>query len=148
MRTSICILMALPLMVACQGKVKPTVEPTKLVATVKPIDFSKAPSMAEQYRTGNFSVGFWVNQKPGQIFQAVKPQNPNGKQLVYLLPPPIAVGIVQTAVAPNFFLNGERIPSLINNHYYWMELPERRVSLNPKPSIRCIAFSKTQSCGL
>jgi hypothetical protein len=29
----------------------------------------------------------------------------------------------QEIAAANIFINGNRIPSLLNNHYYWVELP-------------------------
>ncbi len=140
MRTKVCILLALPLMVACQSKVEPVAKPTELVATLKSVDFNKPPSLTEQYHTGKFSVGYWVNQKPGQIFQTVKPQNPNAA-VVYLYRLDSRWNRLE-AVAPNFFLNGERIPSLINNHYYWLELPEGQYRLTLSRPLGVLHFQK------
>lgn len=144
MRTQTLILLALPFLVACQTKVSSTATmpaaPEKLVATVKPVDFAKHPGMAEQYRAGKFSVGYWANQKPGQIFQSIKPQNPNAA-VVYLYRPNSRWNRAE-AVAPNFFLNGERIPSLINNHYYWMELPEGQYRITLSRPLGVLHFQK------
>lgn len=45
-------------------------------------------------------------------------------------------------VAPNFFLNGERIPSLISNHYYWLELAEGHYRLTISRPLGVIHFQK------
>lgn len=50
---------------------QPVSPPTPaLVSTLKNIDLSQSPSMLEQHRVGMFSVGSWVNQKPGSAFSA------------------------------------------------------------------------------
>ncbi len=111
-----------------------------LVSTLKNIDLSQSPSMLEQHRVGMFSVGSWVNQKPGQLFQRVKPQHPQAA-VVYLYRPDSRWNR-QEVVAPNFFLNGERIPSLISNHYYWLELAEGHYRLTISRPLGVIHFQK------
>ncbi|MGS5746719.1 DUF2846 domain-containing protein, partial [Acinetobacter baumannii] len=63
----------------------------------------------------------WVNQKLGQTFAPVKPQNEQAA-VVYLYRPDTKWNRQEIA-AINLFVNGKRIPSLLHNHYYWIELP-------------------------
>ena len=92
-----------------------------LTSTLPKIDTSKEPGKLEQYRVGGFSAGGWVNQKLGQYFQPIQPQNPQAA-VVYLYRPDTRWNQQEIAAA-NIFVNGKRIPSLLNNHYYWLELP-------------------------
>ena len=107
-------------LVACSST--PPVQPSTqtLVSTLEPVDLSQKPSFIEskldQYKVAGFSVGSWVNQKPGQYFQLVKPQQEQAA-VVYMYRPDSRWNR-QEIVAPNFFLNGERIPSLLSNHYF------------------------------
>ncbi len=72
--------------------------------------------MIDQYQLGMFTIGGWVNQKQGRHFQEVKPQHDQAA-MVYLYRPDINWNR-QEIVASSLFLNSERIPSLLNNHYY------------------------------
>lgn len=108
------------LLLGCHGK--PVVESTPtLSSTLKSIDTEQEPNMLEQYRIGMFTIGGWVNQKQGKHFQAVQPQHEQAA-VVYLYRPDTKWNR-QEIVASSLFLNSERIPSLLNNHYYWIEVP-------------------------
>ena len=111
---------------ACQSHQSVEQQPAKVVSTLEPIDFKKEDSLVheklEQYKVASFSTGSWVNQKPGQYFKLVKPQNPQAA-IVYFYRPDSRWNR-QEIIPNNFFLNGKKIPSLISNHYYWIELAE------------------------
>ena len=104
----------------CHGKSSTEVQlpPT---STLKAIDQNEKPSLLEQYRFGMFTIGGWVNQKLGQRFQAIQPQHDQAA-VVYLYRPDSRWNR-QEIVASSLFINSERIPSLLHNHYYWIELP-------------------------
>lgn len=104
------------------------------------VDLSQQPGFTDQYRVGKFSVGAWVNQNPGQLFQKVTARHPDAA-LVYMYRPASRWNR-QEIVAPNFFLNGERIPSLLDNHYYWIELPAGSYRLNTTHPLGAIHFQK------
>ena len=131
-------------LVACSST--PPVQPSTqtLVSTLEPVDLSQKPSFIEskldQYKVAGFSVGSWVNQKPGQYFQLVKPQQEQAA-VVYMYRPDSRWNR-QEIVAPNFFLNGERIPSLLSNHYYWMELPAGDYRLTVSRPLAVVHFQK------
>ena len=105
----------------CQSKINSQQSQT-LNSTLKPILFDEEPTKLQQYRIGLFSVGGWVNQSFGQKFQIIEPRNPNAA-VVYLFRPDSKWNR-EEIIASNLFINGQRIPSLLNNAYYWIEVPE------------------------
>lgn len=107
------------ILLGCHGK--SAMEHTQATATLKPVDTEHEPGLLEQYRFGMFTIGAWVNQKIGQRFQPVQAQNDQAA-IVYLYRPDSKWNR-QEIVASSLFINSERIPSLLNNHYYWVELP-------------------------
>src|SRR5690606_3989576 len=107
------------ILVGCHGK--SAVEHAQVTSTLKPVDFNSEPGFIEQHRLGMFTIGAWVNQKLGQRFQPVQAQNDQAA-IVYMYRPDSKWNR-QEIVASSLFINSERIPSLLNNHYYWMELP-------------------------
>lgn len=107
------------ILLGCHGK--SAMEHTQATSTLKPVDTEHEPGLLEQYRFGMFSIGGWVNQKMGQRFQPVQAQDEQAA-IVYLYRPDSKWNR-QEIVASSLFINGERIPSLLNNHYYWVELP-------------------------
>ncbi|MGC3819646.1 DUF2846 domain-containing protein [Acinetobacter sp. G11] len=107
------------ILLGCHGK--SAMEHTQATSTLKPIDTEHEPGLLEQYRFGMFSIGGWVNQKMGQRFQPVQAQDEQAA-IVYLYRPDSKWNR-QEIVASSLFINSERIPSLLNNHYYWVELP-------------------------
>lgn len=109
-------------------------------STLPQVDFSKAPTKLDQYHVGKFSVGAWVNQTPGQLFQPVNTVSPDAA-LVYFYRLDSRWNR-QEIVAPNFFLNDQRIPSLLNNHYYWVELPAGDYRLTLSRPIGVLHFQK------
>ncbi len=54
----------------------------------------------------------------------------------------------QEIVAASMFINKHRIPSLLHNHYYWVELCTAvTVSFKCESSFGCITFPKTKVFG-
>ncbi|AXY57857.1 DUF2846 domain-containing protein [Acinetobacter chinensis] len=123
----------------CHGKSSVEQSP-QLTSTLKSVDTEKKPGFFEQYRVGGFSVGGWVNQKSGQNFKAVKPQNDQAA-VVYLYRPDSKWNR-QEIVASSLFINGDRIPSLLNNHYYWVELPAGTYRLSTSRPLAVQYFQK------
>lgn len=107
------------ILLGCHGK--SAMEHTQATSTLKPVNTEHEPGLLEQYRFGMFSIGAWVNQKIGQRFRPVQAQNDQAA-IVYLYRPDSKWNR-QEIVASSLFINSERIPSLLNNHYYWVELP-------------------------
>lgn len=107
------------ILLGCHGK--SAMEHTQATSTLKPVDTEHEPGLLEQYRFGMFSIGGWVNQKMGPRFQPVQAQDEQAA-IVYLYRPDSKWNR-QEIVASSLFINSERIPSLLNNHYYWVELP-------------------------
>lgn len=120
------------------------VQQAQIVSTLKPVDFSENPSFMsaklDQYKVAGFSVGSWVNQEPGQFFKIIKPQHANAA-VVYLYRPDSKWNR-QEIIAPSFFLNGKKIPSLISNHYYWIELAEGNYQLSLSRPLAVMHFQK------
>ena len=110
------------LLLGCQSTPKDLKNQTQLTANLPEIDLNKAPNKLDQYHMGYFSVGAWVNQKLGNYFSPVEAQHPQAA-IVYLYRPDTRWNKQEIAAA-NIFINGKRIPSLLNNHYYWVELPQ------------------------
>lgn len=109
-------------------------------STLKTIDYENTDMHKNRFRIDPFSVGAWVNQKQGDIFRQVRPTDPSAA-IVYLYRIDSSWNR-QEIVAPNFFLNDKRIPSLLNNHYYWIELPEGTYRLNISRPVGVIHFQK------
>lgn len=126
------------LLCGCHGK--SAVQPAQITATLKPAQTQHAPAMLEQYRFGLFTVGGWVNQKSGQRFHSVQPQNSQAA-IVYMYRPDSAWNR-QEVVASSLFINAERIPSLLNNHYYWIELPAGTYRLSSSRPLGVQHFQK------
>lgn len=123
--------------VGCQ---KTTHEPASSAALLKPIDVTKEPSLTEQYKLGAFTVGSWVNQKVGQTFEKVQPNDPNAA-IIYLYRPDSRWNRQEIAAA-NIFINNYRIPSLLSNHYYWIEVPAGTYRLSVSRPLTGIHFQK------
>lgn len=116
----------------------------QIISTLDPVNFAEKPSFIssklEQYKVTGFSVGSWVNQEPGQFFKLVKPQHPNAAVLYMYRPD--SKWNRQEIIAQSFFLNGKRIPSLISNHYYWIELAEGDYQLSLSRPLTVLHFQK------
>ncbi|HCW5892840.1 TPA: DUF2846 domain-containing protein, partial [Acinetobacter baumannii] len=121
MRYLIIALSCAALLAGCQSSSHLEKNSGELTATLPKVDVDKKPGLLDQYRLGGFTVGGWVNQKLGQTFAPVKPQNEQAA-VVYLYRPDTKWNRQEIA-AINLFVNGKRIPSLLHNHYYWIELP-------------------------
>ncbi len=53
----------------------------------------------------------------------------------------------QEIVAASMFINKHRIPSLLHNHYYWVELAPGAYRLSVSRPLGCITFPKTKVFG-
>lgn len=109
-------------------------------STLKSIDYAREDLHKNRFRLDPFSVGGWVNQKQGDIFKQVIPTTPDSA-IVYLYRIDSSWNR-QEIVAPNFFLNDQRIPSLLHNHYYWIELPAGTYRLNISRPLGVLHFQK------
>ena len=109
-------------------------------STLKTIDYANTDPGKNRYRLGPVSIGSWVNQKEGSAFQQVTPTDPTAA-IVYLYRIESNWN-KQEIVAPNFFLNDQNIPSLVNNHYYWIELPAGTYRLNISRPVGVVHFQK------
>jgi hypothetical protein len=126
-------------LMGCHGK-KAVVEPAQPLSTLKNIDFEKPPGFVEQHRMGMFTIGGWVNQKQGRRFQPVQPQYEQAA-VVYLYRPDSRWNR-QEIVAASLFINQQHIPSLLHNHYYWLELPAGAYRLSTSRPLGTLHFQK------
>lgn len=145
MRSTVAVCALSLFLVACQThKGLNENNQTHVVSTLKPVDFSEKKTFIsqklDQYKVAGFDLGSWVNQKPGQFFSRVKPQHQQAAVL-YLYRPDSKWNR-QEIIAPSFFLNGKRIPSLISNHYYWIELAEGDYQLSISRPLTVMHFQK------
>ncbi|MDQ2386086.1 hypothetical protein ABTD71_01200, partial [Acinetobacter baumannii] len=83
MRYLIIALSCATLLAGCQSSSHLEKNSGELTATLPKVDVDKEPGLLDQYRLGGFTVGGWVNQKLGQTFAPVKPQNEQAA-VVYL----------------------------------------------------------------
>ena len=126
-------------LVGCHSK-KEVVAQTQPPSTLPVLDLSKKPGFVEQHRVGMMSVGGWVNQKLGQKFSPVTAQHDQAA-IVYLYRPDSKWNR-QEIVATSFFINKQHIPSLLHNHYYWLELPEGNYRLSTSRPMGALHFQK------
>ncbi len=110
------------------------------MSTLPEVDLSKDPGLVEQFHVGKFALGYWVRQTPGQLFQPVNVRHPDAAMVYFYRMD--SRWNRQEVIAPNFFLNGERIPSLRSNHYYWMELPAGTYRLTTSRPLTVFHFQK------
>lgn len=139
MRGVAIVLISSLALLGCHGK-KAVVEPTQSLSTLKNIDLEKKPGFVEQHRIGMFTIGGWVNQKQGNQFQTVKPQHDQAA-IVYLYRPDSRWNR-QEIVAASLFINQEHIPSLLHNHYYWIEVPTGTYRLSTSRPLGALHFQK------
>lgn len=139
MRGVAIVLISSLALLGCHGK-KAVVEPTQPLSTLKNIDLEKKPGFVEQHRIGMFTIGGWVNQKQGNQFQTVKPQHAEAA-IVYLYRPDSRWNR-QEIVAASLFINQEHIPSLLHNHYYWIEVPAGTYRLSTSRPLGALHFQK------
>lgn len=121
-------------------KQQPNEEAISNPSTLKTIDYARTDPHKNRFRLNSFSVGGWVNQNQGEPFKQVMPTTANAA-IVYFYRPHSSWNH-QEIVAPNFFLNDQRIPSLLDNHYYWIELPAGTYRLNISRPVAVIHFQK------
>ena len=140
MRYLILSLCCAGVLAGCQSHKTVEENTTTLTATLPPVDTTKEPGLLDQYHVGGFTVGGWVNQKLGQFYAPIKPQNEQAA-VVYLYRPDTRWNRQEIAAA-NLFINGHRIPSLLHNHYYWVELPAGTYRLSVSRPLAGMHFQK------
>ncbi|WP_130804241.1 DUF2846 domain-containing protein [Acinetobacter ihumii] len=140
MRYLLLSLCCVGMLAACHSTAQLKPEPQALTATLPKVDLDKEPGILDQYHVGKFSVGGWVNQKLGQYFQPIQPQNPQAA-VVYLYRPDSRWNQQEIAAA-NLFINGKRIPSLLNNHYYWVEFPPGTYRISTSRPLTILHFQE------
>lgn len=145
MRTIFLIFFSSSTLIACSHAPNSVATSSnQLVSTLEAVNFSAPPSFVktklDQYKVAGFSVGSWVNQQPGQFFKLVQPQHQNAAVLYMYRPD--SKWNRQEIIAQSFFLNGKRIPSLISNHYYWIELAEGDYNLSLSRPLTVLHFQK------
>ena len=127
------------MLVGCHGK-KNVVQQTQPPSTLKVLDLEQKPGFVEQHRLGMMTIGGWVNQKLGQNFKPVQAQHADAA-IVYLYRPDSKWNR-QEIVATSMFINKHRIPSLLHNHYYWLELPAGTYRLSVSRPLAGLHFQK------
>ena len=125
------------ILLGCHGK---AIKHIPATSTLKVVNTDHAPGMLEQYRFGMFTIGGWINQKSGQRFHLAQAQNDQAA-IVYMYRPDSRWNR-QEIVASSLFINAERIPSLLNNHYYWIELPAGTYRLSSSRPLGVQHFQK------
>lgn len=125
--------------IVTQIEPKPVAKPAN-PSTLPTMDLANTPLSKGRFKLDTFSIGGWVNQSEGPLFQKVTPSDPNAA-IVYIYRINSRWNH-QEVLAPNFFLNGKRIPSLRDNHYYWIELPAGTYRLNTSHPLAILHFQK------
>lgn len=126
-------------LVGCHGQ-KAAPQQTQLPSNLNVIDLTQKPGFIEQHSIGMMSIGGWVNQKLGQKFELAKPRHDQAA-MVYLYRPDSKWNR-QEIVAASLFINKERIPSLLHNHYYWIELAPGDYRLSTSRPLGALHFQK------
>ena len=139
MRGGCLVILSSLALLGCHGKSSLEQQP-HLASALKEVNVQHEPSIMEQYRIGVFTIGGWVNQAQGNHFQTIQPQHDQAA-VVYLYRPDSKWNR-QEIVASSLFLNSERIPSLLNNHYYWVELPAGTYRLSSSRPLGINHFQK------
>lgn len=102
------------------------------------------PVTKGQYKPHAFSLGSWAvdrfRKDQGALFQPV-PVLDKKFALVYLYRPHSEWNANEILPA-NIFLNDIRIPSLLNNHYYWLELKPGTYRMKISRPLGFIHFQK------
>ena len=140
MRYLILSLSCMGMLAGCQSHKAVEENPTVLTATLPPVDTAKEPGLTDQYRVGALTVGGLVNQKLGPFFSPNKAQNEKAA-VVYLYRPDTRWNRQEIAAA-NLFINGYHIPSLLHNHYYWLELPAGTYRISVSRPLAGLHFQK------
>ena len=141
MRYLILSLSCMGMLAGCQSHKAVEENPTVLTATLPPVDTAKEPGLLDQYHVGAFTVGGWVNQKLGQFFTPINKAQNEKAAVVYLYRPDTRWNRQEIAAA-NLFINGYHIPSLLHNHYYWLELPAGTYRISVSRPLAGLHFQK------
>ena len=139
MRGIAIVLISSLALLGCHAK-KTIVQQTQPPTTLPVLDLNQKPGFVEQHRLGMMTIGGWVNQKMGQAFQPVQAQHEQAA-IVYLYRPDSKWNR-QEIVAASLFINKERIPSLLHNHYYWIELAPGDYRLSTSRPLGALHFQK------
>lgn len=98
-------------------------------------------SVMARLKPHGFSLGSWLDPfEKGHGFQPLLRSNPNSA-VVYLYRPDSTWSRHEVAAA-SIFLNGKRLKSLKNNHYYAIEMPAGTYELSVRRPLLNIYFQK------
>lgn len=114
-------------------------ESHRRTTTLPSIDLSKPPTKRDQYFIGKFARGALLKSDQGELFSK-RPQHPDTAMVYFYRLQ--SHWNQQEVIAPSFFLNGKRIPSLTNNRYYWIELPAGQYRLTLSRPLAVLHFQK------
>lgn len=123
-------------------------DPTVLVPQVKakplpPVNIDQPEKFTARFKPHGFSLGAWVVDRfegDRSLFQRA-PRYDAQSALVYLYRPASSWN-EQEIIAPSFFINGVRIPTLRSGAYYWIELPAGSYRLTIRRPIGPVYFEK------
>lgn len=108
------------------------------------VDIAQPEGGLERFKPTGFSLGTWLDpllsRQEGTLFEPV-PRLHQDHAIVYLYRPASRWND-QEIIAPNLYLNTERIPSLRSGHYYWVELPAGTYRLAVRRPLGNINFQK------
>lgn len=108
------------------------------------VDVSKPEPPFERFKPTQPSLGTWLDgvlgRSQGSLFEPV-PRMHQDNAIVYLYRPASRWND-QEIIAPNLYLNTQRIPSLRSGHYYWVELPVGLYRLAVRRPLGPINFQK------
>ena len=128
------------------GKSNSTAKDPAIVANQKlpAVDVTKPEKFIDRFHLKGFSLGSWAvdrfHPNQGELFQPV-PVLDKKFALVYLYRPHSRWN-EQEIIANSIFLNDVRLPSLLDNHYYWLEMNPGVYRLKISRPIGPIYFQK------
>lgn len=105
------------------------------------VDTAQPEGKLAHYKPHGWGLGTWVKfWEKGEVFVPATRTQPDSA-IVYLYRPDSAWAASE-AVPASLFLNGKRLPSLTNNHYYWVEMPAGTYRLAVRRPLPPLYFQK------
>lgn len=109
-------------LILCACSSKQTIQANQPIDTLKKVDTTKPEPFIKRFGVGGNDFGGWLEfEEKGSYFKPAKRQHPDSA-MIYMYRTNSRWS-QQEVMPASIFLNGQRIRSLINNHYYWIEIP-------------------------